>query len=163
MKRSASVVTIAVLVAGGLGVARAEEPAPIPDSCPVTLPTEPRYDPDLPYRLEPNANSFWYGSDALFVPIRADGRWHTDSKNDFLLLWFRKQPDWQADFPRPLRLTAHRIDADRPPALISLVQSESPGEHAAALPTLIKLQERGCWQISANYKADNLSFVVWVD
>src|SRR5688572_28341256 len=79
MKRSASVVTIAVLVAGGLGVARAEEPAPIPDSCPVTLPTEPRYDPDLPYRLEPNANSFWYGSDALFVPIRADGRWHTDS------------------------------------------------------------------------------------
>jgi hypothetical protein len=163
MKRSASVVTIAVLVAGGLCDARADELAPIPDSCPVTLPTEPRYDPDLPYKLEPNANSFWYGSDALFVPIRADGRWHADSKNDVLLLWFRKQPDWQTDFPRPLKLTAHPIAADGPSALISLVQSDSADEHAPALPTLIKLQERGCWQISANYKADYLSFVVWVD
>lgn len=175
MKRSTSVVTIAILVVGGFSAARAEEPAPIPDSCPVTRPTEPRYDPDLPYGRERNADSFWYGSDALFVWIRADGRWHagsktdgrwhTDSKKDsFLFLWFRKQRDWQADFPRPqLNVTAQRIDADEPQAIIPLVQSESPGEHAAVLPTLIKLQKRGCWQISANYKADYLSFVVWVD
>ncbi len=160
MKRSASVVTVAVLVAGSLCAARAEELASIPDSCPVTLQTEPRYDPYLPYKL---TDSFWYGSDALFVPIRVDGRWHTDSKSEFLLAWFRKLPDWQTDFPRPLKLTAHRIDAAGPSALISLVQSESANDHAPSLPTLIKLQERGCWQISANYKADNLSFVVWVD
>lgn len=163
MKRSASIVTVAVLVAGSFCAARAEELAPIPDSCSVTLPTEPRYDPDLPYRLWSKADLFWYGSDALFVPIRVDGRWHADSESEFLLAWFRKLPDWKTDFPRPLKLTAQRIDADGPPALISVVQSEAPDEHAVALPTLIKLQERGCWQVSANYKADFLSFVVWVD
>jgi hypothetical protein len=134
---------------------------PIPDDCPVTLPTEPRYDPELPYGRETNIGSFWYGSDALFVWIRADGRWPRQQDR---MLWFRKQRDWQADHPRPqLNVTAHRIDADGPLAIFLPVQSESPGVHAAVLQTAIKLPARGCWQISGNYKSDFLSFVVWVD
>ena len=32
-----------------------------------------------------------------------------------------------------------------------------------AMLLMLELPQRGCWQVTGNYKSDYLSFVVWVD
>jgi hypothetical protein len=66
---------------------------PIPDDCPVTLPTEPRYVPLGQKVIEPGGSVFLYGWDALFTQIYSDGRWRgikttTGTRNKSA--WFRK-------------------------------------------------------------------------
>jgi hypothetical protein len=33
----------------------------------------------------------------------------------------------------------------------------------AAMLLMLELPERGCWQVTGNYKSDYLSFVVWLE
>jgi hypothetical protein len=147
------------LVALNVRTDDAEAQKSVPDHCPVTLPTEPRYNPDLPYGA--GKYRFWYGSDRLFVSLSEHGRW---PRSNTLLLWFRKNRDWESDYPRPeLKVRAERIDADGEPAVTVPVITESKGEHAAVMVIDVGIHKRGCWQISGNYKGDYLAFVVWVD
>jgi hypothetical protein len=32
-----------------------------------------------------------------------------------------------------------------------------------AMLLMLELPERGCWEVTGNYKSDSLSYVVWVD
>lgn len=165
MRRSAAVITIAILVAGGLSAARAEEPAPIPDDCPVTLPTEPRYKPTPPHKDMLGTSMFLYGSDALFTQLYSDGRWRgikasTGTRNKSW--WYRKDATWLNEYPYELAVTAKRLDADGPMLSFPRINNAIMGEEVAML-LMLELPERGCWQVTGNYKGDALSFVVWVD
>ena len=35
--------------------------------------------------------------------------------------------------------------------------------HEVAMLLMLELPERGCWQVTGNYKSDHLSWVTWVD
>jgi hypothetical protein len=66
--------------------------------------------------------------------------------------------------PYQFMLTAKRLESDE--AAITLTGSDVNnaimGEEVAML-TMLELPERGCWEITGNYKDAYLSFVVWLD
>lgn len=147
--------------------AAVEVAAPVPDTCPVTKSTpETRFTPPPPSTpAEPDAPMFWYGSDALYTHLHADGRWRgiaaeTGVRNKLFL--YRRNPEWREEFPYQLVVTAQRIDADEPMLTVPRVTNAIMGSEVAML-TMLELPRRGCWQVTANYKSDSLSFIVWVD
>jgi hypothetical protein len=144
----------------------AEAQEPIPDDCPVTLPTEPRFIPPVPYKDdELGGGMFWYGTDALFTHIYSDGRWRglTSAKGTRnKSFWYRKDAEWLEESPYQLVVTAKRIDADGPMITFPRVTNAIMSKEVAML-LMVELPERGCWQVTGNYKSDYLSFVVWVE
>jgi hypothetical protein len=152
------------------GRANADDPKPIPDDCPVTLPTEPLYVPPgqkAQKAIEPD-EPFLYGTDALFTQIYADGRWRgiksaagTRNKS----AWFRRDAEWGKERPYQLVVTAKRIDVNGPMLTVARVTNMLVGkeQEEVAMLLMLELPERGCWEVTGNYKSDSLSFVVWVD
>ena len=59
-------------------------------------------------------------------------------------------------------MTAKRIDTDGPMITFPRVTNAIMGEEVAML-LMLELPERGCWQVTGNYKSDYLSWVTWVD
>lgn len=150
------------------GRANADDQKPIPDDCPVTLPTEPLYVPPGQKAIEPGG-VFLYGTDALFTQmISSDGRWRgiksaTGTRNKSA--WFRKDAEWREERPYQLVVTAKRIDAVGPMLTVARVTNMLVGkeQEEVAMLLMLELPERGCWEVTGNYKSDSLSFVVWVD
>ena len=62
-----------LMTAGTVITACACEATEVPDSCPVTKPSQPGFHPPAPY---PSDGSFWIGSPALWTRIPADGTWN---------------------------------------------------------------------------------------
>ena len=139
---------------------------PIPDTCPVTLPSEPRFSPPEPQKdFGPDSVMFWHGTDALFTHVYADGRWRgikdaSGTRNKSF--WYRKDTKWKDEYPYQLVVTAKRLDAEGPMLTVPRVTNATMGKEVAML-IMLELPQRGCWQVTGNYKSDYLSFVVWVD
>jgi hypothetical protein len=166
---------IAALIAASLALVALnvrtddEDEKPIPDDCPVTRPTDGEYTLPPPHKpSEPGGLVFLYGSDALFTQLYSDGRWRgiksaTGTRNKSA--WFRQDAEWGDEYPYQLVVTAKRIDVDGPMLTVPRVTNMIVGKEAEELAMLIMLElpERGCWQVSGNYKSDYLSFVVWVE
>jgi hypothetical protein len=57
------------------------------------------------------------------------------------------------------------MDAKRPMLTVPRVTNMLVGkeQEEVAMPLMVELPERGCWEVTGNYKSDSLSFVVWVD
>lgn len=144
-----------------------EKQTPISDSCPVTRSTpETRYTPPPPHEADKAGSPiFWFGSDALYVMLSSDGRWRgitspTGTRNKSF--WYRKDAQWREEFPYQLKVTAKRIDDDGPMIAFPRVNNAIMGKEVAML-LMLELPERGCWQVTGNYKSDYLSWVTWVD
>lgn len=133
-------------------------PAAPGSSCPVTIPGEVGFVPPEPYPPTPNApNHVWYGSDGLWTTLNADG------SSDF-----RKSVWWSANFPggleeeRPaISVTYQRLDGDQ-----EVVVSASPGDNAYTpeegwfmFADIKSLTTPGCWEVTASYKGESLSYV----
>jgi hypothetical protein len=149
------------------GRADADDQKPIPDDCPVTLPTEPLYVPPGQKATEPGA-VFLHGTDTLFTQIYSDGRWRgiksaTGTRNKSA--WFRKDAEWGKERPYQLVVTAKRIDAGGPMLTVPRVTNMLVGkeQQEVAMLVMLELPQRGCWEVTGNYKSDSLSYVVWVD
>ena len=151
--------------------ARAETPADSgpPATCPVTRPPNPSFVPPSPYPATTGPGAFWFGTQKLWTVLPTSGEWRglkgytsTDLSYRQKLMWWRQGYDWKAE-PRPhLTVTGRQLDASEPPLIISgpsngyNEQTKSFMIVAADFPTL------GCWEITADYKGDKLSYVVWV-
>lgn len=140
---------------------------PIPESCPVTRSApETSFTPPPPHQASKAGDPmFWFGSDALYVLLSADGRWHgqpssTGTRNRSF--WYRKNAEWREEFPYQFKATAKRLDIDAPMIAFPNVHNAIMGEEVAML-FMLELPERGCWQVTGNYKSDSLSWVTWVD
>lgn len=167
MRMTTTFVASLALVALEQAAAADRKQTPIPASCPVTRSTpETRFTPPPPHEAaKADGPMFWYGSDALYVFLSSDGRWRgitspagTRNKS----FWYRKDAEWLEEFPYQLRVTAKRLDAAGPMITFHRVNNAIMGEEVAML-LMLELPERGCWQVSGNYKADYLSWVTWVD
>jgi hypothetical protein len=139
----------------------------IPESCPVTRSTpETRFTPPPPSRpLHEKLAMFWYGSDALYTTLNADGRWRgitspTGTRNKSF--WYRKNPEWLTEDPYQLAVTYQQLGATGPMFTVPGVTNAIMGKEVAML-IMLELPSRGCWEVTASYKNAHLSFVTWVE
>lgn len=141
--------------------AAAEGTTQVPDSCPVTRSTpETRFTPSLPAHAPASGETmFWYGSDSLYTSLFSDGRSRGARHRSF---WYRKNADWLNEDPYQLVVTAKQFNAAGPLLTFPRVTNAIMGKEVAML-LMLELPKPGCWQVTANYKDDYVSFVTWVD
>ena len=143
--------------------------AVVPGSCPVTKPADRPFLPPLPYKAKPSVGQFWFGTDRLWTTLPVSGMWsglphYTPNDPTFR----QKIAFWRQGFdphtePRPnLTVTGRRVDAPTIP-----LQSDGKGIGAWTkddqfIGTGVNFPTTGCWEITASYESDELTFVVWV-
>ncbi len=146
-------------------------PTPYPempksDSCPTTQRPEPRFIPPEPYPEWPPGGGFWYGSNELWIDLRANGTWHGLPKSDAgyvnkIALWSESYGQTMELQPE-ITLSARQLDGD------AVVEPHVHGTNAYHpdyghfMMTGIELPTLGCWEITVEYRGTSLSFVVWV-
>jgi hypothetical protein len=135
----------------------------VPQTCPITKPSDSPFVAPSPYRARSPVGSFWFGTDRLWTIVRNDATWPRGEKT----FWWRQ--DWlgyKSDIPEneALKLTviARRLDAPAPPPKILKGQGGYTEDWKSFLVGGIDFPTSGCWEISAHYEDDELTFVVWV-
>jgi hypothetical protein len=142
-----------------------------PASCPVTVAPSPPYTPPPPYALEEDNQFFWLGTDKLWTALRNSGTWtwrphkpgheHKVQPLTEKTFWGSVNFNWRTEWPVTLKVTGRRLDGPAPPLLTTRSTNAFPGPGAAML-TGVYVPTAGCWEITAHYKGEKLSYVVWV-
>ena len=129
---------------------------------------QPIYPPP-PYPTKAGNGRFWFGTDRLWTNLPENGLLRgladeitsahpTISEKVF---WWRQGYDARVE-PRPrLRVTGKRIDSPAPPLEVSPTTNAFT-QHSAAMLVGIGFPTNGCWQISARYEDDELTYVIWI-
>ncbi len=137
-------------------------PEAVPDSCPVTKQGDKPFVAPFPYPAQAPKGSFWFGTDNLWT-LLGNPRWPMGQK----LFWWRQ--DWlgyNSDIPEReasrLKVTARRLDIPASPAKIWPGLGGYREDWKSFLVGGIDFPTTGCWQISAHYENEELTFVVWV-
>jgi hypothetical protein len=138
----------------------------VPSHCPVTRPPDPAFIPPAPFPAKENSR-FWLGTKALWTSLYEDGIWRgivSPSGTRDKFWWWREgwrfDTDFRANEPG-LIINARRIDGDAPEVRAPRVTNAGEGEGSAML-LVLELPTHGCWQITANYRSEYVSMVVWV-
>jgi hypothetical protein len=142
-----------------------------PATCPITQPPSQPFIPASPYPTEHSADGFWLGSEKLWTMRRKDGIWRgywvVDAESGIRheiyydkVFWWRKGYDWRTENPPELKVTGKRLDS---PAPLFYVNHANPAYiKIPAMVTGVDIPTVGCWEITGDYKGDELKFVVWV-
>jgi len=135
-------------------------------NCPLTKPDPSFTPPGQPGAdYDPPDGSAWYGSKNLWTLMDIDGEVWTALPASKLGLtqktfWWREGYNVQRE-PRPeIFVTGERLDG---PGRFGF----GPGTNAfwglgSAMLVGIEIPEPGCWEVTARYYAESLSYVVWV-
>ena len=142
-----------------------------PASCPVTFAPSRPYTPPPPYALEEDSQFFWLGTDKLWTALPNTGTWtwrphkfgheHEVQPLTEKTFWGSVNFNWRTEWPVTLKVTGRRLDGPAPPLLTMRSTNAFPGPSAAML-TGVYVPAPGCWEITAHYKGEKLSYVVWV-
>ena len=154
-------------------MAQPAAPVQVPAFCPVTLPSDPAVVPPPPYpKSAPSARHFWYGSRGLWTMLSVDGQWRGVPPTEGYRLGYRdKLFVWRPGFDgrkesRPaLTITGTRLDGDAPDIFIpEATNAHHPdfGGNGWNMLKAVDIPTTGCWQLSARYSGESLTFVVWV-
>lgn len=134
-----------------------------PAACPVTLPNGKPFHPPEPYPAEfPYPNQFWYGSEKLWAALPKDGTWSQLKYGEKVFIW-RVGFDGALENKPQLALSGRRLDGPAPEA-----RSDPPATNAFhedfywAMLHGFQVPTPGCWEITASYAEDALTFVEWV-
>ena len=141
-----------------------------PEVCPVTKSPAQPFVPPPPYWTDHGSDQFWYGTESLWTLLAVKGTWNIhnnvlESQGAYRtkLTYWQRGFDWRKE-PKPdLIVVAKRLDRDAPPiagdqANAVFVTTDKPG-----IMTGIDIPSIGCWEITARYHAQSLSFVVSVE
>jgi hypothetical protein len=142
----------------------------VPETCPVTKPYQTSlFVPPFPYPAKAPVGWFWFGTDRLWTQLPANGIWsglgHStpDDPTFGQKLAFGRQGYDALKEPRPkLRVTGRRLDAPAPPLLSAKATNGWVQRDQPFMVTGVNLPTLGCWEITAHYEDDELTFVVWV-
>ena len=108
---------------------------------------------------------FRFGGEVLSVQLFVDGWWRGHGPEDNYrgrLWWFSDGYDGLTDSVRPLRVTGRRLDAEEAPANISWTKNATDGKGSWAMIVIAEFPSPGCWELSAKYGGQVLTFVVLV-
>jgi hypothetical protein len=121
--------------------------------------------------MDDNGKAFWWGTNKLWTVLRKTGIWewaphkpgheHEVQPLTEKTFWGSINFDWATEYPPKLKVTGRRLDGPAPPLLTMTPTNAFPGP-AAAMLTGVYVPTRGCWEITAEYKGEKLSYVVWV-
>jgi hypothetical protein len=166
-----ALVVVSLLLASTTGFAEDRSVAESAGNCVTTPPPNPAFIPsfspfDSPFN--PPSGQFWYGTDSLFTLLNAGGTWRgyhpTSGRPEAYfnkLFFWRLGYDWRSEFSPRLFVSAVRLDQYAP--VISADPAASAGlGSSGSMMTGIDLPAPGCWEITAKYGSDSLSFVVSV-
>jgi hypothetical protein len=156
-----------------------------PDSCPITKPPLMAFIPPSPYPTELPADSFWFGTENLWTELPMDGTWKglpvwtkeemkelleeraaphyrpTDSAFRNKLVWWHEGFDWRTEDLPYLTLTGRRLDAPAPPLTTEGANNGwTDDSHHPFIVAGIFVPTLGCWEITGDYRGDQLSYVV---
>ncbi len=133
------------------------------ETCPVTLPSEKLFSPPAPYpATAPYENEYWYGTEALWTMLPADGQWGQLARGEKMFWWRDGFDGSQENNPR-LTVSARLLDAQTSP--VAFGPPATNAYHADfhwAMLIGVTLPSTGCWEITGHYDKHDLSFVVWV-
>jgi hypothetical protein len=139
-----------------------------PEACPVTRPPARFFVPPPPYWRDPPPDEYWFGTESLWTVLSLPGTWHIrgnplESKGGYRtkLIYWQRGFDWRKDKPE-LTVIARRIDRDAPPVAAEPASAVFVTTERPAMMTAIDIPSVGCWKITAQYRGDELSFVVSV-
>ena len=144
--------------------------ASVPQSCPVTQPPSRPFVPPSPYPSQHGSDGFWFGSDKLWVQLPTNKTWShlphyrpSDTAYRQKIQWWRMGYDWRTENIPRLTVTGRRLDSSAPPLTTDEHANNAGGisDHPSMM-TGIFIPTLGCWQITGDYKADKLTFVIWV-
>ena len=134
-----------------------------PETCLVTKSSDRPFVAPSPYPAKAPIGGFWFGSDRLWTILRSDATWPRSEKT----FWWRQ--DWlvyRSGIPEKeaskLTVTARRLDIPAPPAKVLRGLDGYREDWKSFLVGGIDFPTPGCWEISAHYEDDELTFVVWV-
>ncbi len=141
----------------------------VSEACPVTKPPAQPFVPPPPYWTDHGPDGFWYGTESLWTLLGVQGTWNIHSnvlegKGSYRtkLTYWRRGFDWRKEPEPELFVIAKRLDREAPPVAADpahavFVTTERPG-----MMTGIDIPSTGCWELTARYRGDRLSFVVSV-
>jgi hypothetical protein len=140
-----------------------------PATCPITQPPSEPFVPPEPYPSKISSEGFWLGSEKLWTSRSKNGLWYGYWTNDDSgkhkiyrdkVFWWRKGYDWRTEYPPQLKVSGKRLDAAVAPFYVD--HANPAFLKNPAMLTGVDIPTVGCWEITGDYKGDNLSFVVWV-
>jgi hypothetical protein len=141
----------------------------VPAACPVTKPPAQPFVPPPPYWTDHGPEQFWYGTESLWTLLGVRGAWNIqnnvlEGKRGYRtkLTYWRRGFDWRREPEPGLIVIAKRLDREAPPVAAGpahavFVTTERPG-----MMTGIDIPSTGCWELTAQYGGQKLSFVVSV-
>ena len=143
-----------------------------PASCPVTIPPAVPFTPPRPYPDELGEDSFWLGTEKLWIDRPKSGIWegwkpHEPGREQGVQPLTAKTFWWSVDYDPhregnpDLKVTGRRLDGEAPPLLANEATNAFPSP-ATAMLVGVYVPTSGCWEITGAYKGQKLSFVVWV-
>jgi hypothetical protein len=136
------------------------DPNKAPEACPVTKHPGQPFVPPPPYWRDNHPNQFWYGTDSLWT-LLGSCPWNIHG-NPKLTYWHRGF-DWRKEPQPELTVIAKRLDRAAPPvAAGGAVAVFVTTERAAMMVTGFDIPSAGCWKITAQYRGNELSFIVSV-
>jgi len=141
----------------------------VPKTCSVTKPANQPFAQPPSYPAKPSRGQFWFGTDRLWTALPETGAWiglghYTPSDPTFRqkLAFWRQGYDPHAE-PRPnLIVNGRRIDSPAGPLQTDGKGNGSWTKDDQFIMAGINFPTIGCWQITAHYEDDELTFVVWV-
>jgi len=139
-----------------------------PASCPITQPANPPFIPPSPYPPTPPlyAGEFWYGTEALWTMLRADGTWgrlpYANGLYTQKVFWWRQGYDYRTDPMPDLTVTGRRLDVPAPPITTSGATNGSRSDIGSFMIVGVDISTPGCWEITGNSMGTKLRFVVWL-
>jgi len=160
---------ISVVAFTAIGQQNSPEQRPIvPASCPVTrAPAVPFTPPGLPEQRK-NDKAVWFGTERLWTFVSRSGeiwgwqpRPYGTADLTAKIFWFSVDYDRHREGNADLKVTGRRLDGDAPP-LWTLPTTNALGDQYDAMLTGVYMPTPGCWEITGEYKGQNLSFVVWL-
>lgn len=144
---------------------RQEKPTPSA-SCAVTRPPDPAFAPPDPFpSASPYDDQFWYGSDALWTMLLMDGVWWGLPRDDNgyvqKVVWWSDTFDAESEPNPAIIVTGERLDGDG-----TFITDDAThyfiGNLGEFMLVGVAIPSPGCWQITGQYRENELSFVVWV-
>ena len=136
----------------------------VPESCPATKPPAPPFIPPPPYWTDHGPDRFWYGTESLWTLLDVPGTWRMGGGMVYTtkLVYWRRGFEWRKEPEPKLIVTASRLDREVPLVAVEHANAVFVTGPRAAMMTGIDIPTTGCWEVTARYRDQKLSFVVSV-
>jgi hypothetical protein len=149
--------------------AQKSETPQVPDTCPITKPAVRSFVPPPPHLAKAFKGGFWFGTDRLWTNLPLNGTWSglphytpDDPTYRQKMFFWRQGYDPDTERQPQLTLTGKRLDSPAPPLLSDDANNGWTRRDQPFMVTSINFPTLGCWEITAHYKTDELTFVLWI-